>query len=49
VNCKSSSNLYLVFVTAVAAGSFQITFQTTGGTGTDAPVFNFAVIKAVAA
>lgn len=49
VNCKSSSNAYLTFVTAVAAGSFNITFQTTGGTGTDAPVFNFAVIKAVAA
>lgn len=49
VNCKSSSNAYLTFVTAVGAGSFNITFQTTGGTGTDAPVFNFAVIKAVAA
>jgi hypothetical protein len=36
-------------VTAVAAGSFQITFFTTGGTTSDAPVINFAVIRAVAA
>jgi hypothetical protein len=34
---------------AVAAGSFNITFRTTGGTTTETPVFNFAVIKAVAA
>lgn len=46
VSVKSSTtNLYEVFVTAVAAGSFQITFFTTGGTTSDAPVFNFAVIK----
>lgn len=42
---KSGTNLYQIFVTAVAAGSFNITFFTTGGTATDAPVFNFAVIK----
>lgn len=34
---------------AVGAGSFRITFWTTGGTTTEQPVFNFAVIKAVAA
>ena len=45
----SGTNKYMVFVTAVAAGSFEITFQTTGGTSTDAPVINFAVIKAVSA
>ncbi len=49
VCCKSGTNVYLTWVTAVAAGSFNITFQTTGGTSSDAPVFNFAVIKAVAA
>ncbi len=50
VSCKSSTtNKYLVFVTAVAAGSFELTFNTTGGTTSDSPVFNFAVIKAVAA
>jgi hypothetical protein len=36
-------------VTAVASGSFRISFATTGGTTTEQPVFNFAVIKAVAA
>jgi len=44
---KSGTNLYVVVVTAVAAGSFQITFFTTGGTATDAPVFTFAVVKSV--
>ena len=47
VSVKSGTNVYLAYVTAVAAGSFNITFQTTGGTASDAPVFNFAVIKAV--
>lgn len=46
---KSGTNLYEAFVTAVAAGSFNVTFFTTGGTATDAPVFNFVVIKAVTA
>lgn len=46
---SSTTNLYQVFVTAVAAGSFQITFFTTGGTTSDSPVFSFAVIKSVAA
>lgn len=50
VSVKSSTtNKYNAFVTAVGAGSFEITFNTTGGTTSDAPVFNFAVIKAVAA
>ena len=48
-NQKSGTNLYNFIVTAVAAGSFNITFYTTGGTATDAPVINFAVIKAVTA
>jgi hypothetical protein len=47
VNQKSGTNLYDLMVTAVAAGSFNITFRTTGGTATDAPVINFAVLKAV--
>jgi hypothetical protein len=41
----SGSNLYIVSITAVAAGSFNVTFYTTGGTATDAPVFNYSVIK----
>lgn len=49
VNVKSSTNVYLTFVTAVASGSFNITFYTTGGVTSDAPVFNFSVIKAVTA
>ena len=46
---KSGTDLYQIFVTAVAAGSFRITFATTGGTTTEQPVFNFAVFKAVIA
>jgi len=49
LSVKSSTNVYLTFVTAVAAGSFNVTFQTTGGIAVDAPVINFAVIKAVVA
>ncbi len=48
VSQKSGTNLYQIFVTAVTSGTFNISFATTGGTATDAPVFNFAVIKAVA-
>lgn len=46
VNQKSGTDKYIILVTAVAAGSFKITFATTGGTTTEQPVFNFAVIKA---
>ncbi len=46
---SSTTNLYEVFVTAVGTGSFQITFFTTGGTTSDAPVINFAIVRAVAA
>lgn len=49
VNQKSGTDLYQIHVTAVAAGSFRITFATTAGTTTEQPVLNFAVIKAVAA
>jgi hypothetical protein len=49
LNQKSGTDLYDLKVTAVAAGSFNITFNTTGGTTTEQPVFNFAVVKAVAA
>ena len=46
---KSGTDLYTISVTAVAAGSFNITFNTKSGTTSEAPVFNFAIIKAVAA
>lgn len=45
---SSTTNLYEVFVTAVGSGSFQITFFTTGGTTSDAPVINFAVVRSAA-
>jgi hypothetical protein len=42
---KSGTNLYEFFTTAVTAGTFSVTFLTTGGTATDAPVVNFAILK----
>jgi hypothetical protein len=45
VNQKSGTNLYLLLVTNIADGSFNINFYTTGGTATDAPVLNFSIIK----
>lgn len=49
LNQASGTNVYFLVVTAVAAGSFNITFLTTGGVATDAPVINFAVIDSVVA
>jgi hypothetical protein len=49
LNQQTGADLYDLAVTAVAAGSFRITFRTTGGTTTEQPTFNFAVIKGVAA
>lgn len=49
VSQKSGTDLNMIHVTNVAAGSFKISFATTGGTTTEQPVFNFAVVKAVAA
>ena len=46
---KSGTDLYMIHVTAVAAGSFRISFATTGGATTEQPVFNFAVVKAATA
>jgi len=49
VNQKSGTDKMAMFVTAVASGSFNITFATTTGTTIEQPVINFAVVKAVAA
>jgi hypothetical protein len=49
VNQRSGTDLYMMSVTAVGAGSFRISFATTGGTTSEAPVLNFSVIKAVSA
>jgi hypothetical protein len=45
---KSGTDLLELHVTAVAAGSFRVTFFTTGGTTTEQPVINFAVLKGAA-
>lgn len=48
VNQASGTDKYEIFVTNITGGtSFAITFFTTGGTTTEQPVFNFAIIKAV--
>lgn len=49
VNQKSGTDLYMIHVTAKAAGSFRISFATTGGTTSEQPVFGFSIIKSVAA
>jgi len=46
VNQQSGTNIYETFVTAVANGSFRITFSSVSGTSVDAAVFNFVVVKA---
>lgn len=47
LNQKSGTNKYVPLITAKAAGSFEITFFTTGGTATDAPVISFEILKGV--
>ena len=44
-----NTNIYNCIVGAVAAGSFTVTFWTTGGVASDTPVINFAVIKGATA
>lgn len=43
---SGSANLYVLSVTAVAAGSFQVSYFTTGGVASDSPVINFAIVHA---
>lgn len=47
LNIKSATNKYIAMVTAKAAGSFEITFFTTGGVVSDAPVIGFSIHRAV--
>lgn len=47
VSVKSGTNTYIAHVTAVAAGSFQLSFTSIVGTSSDSPVINFNVIKGV--
>jgi hypothetical protein len=49
VSQKSGTDKYIILVTAVATGSFNITYATTGGITVEQPVFNFAIIKGVTA
>jgi hypothetical protein len=49
LNQATGTNLYDLSVTAILAGSFSITFLTTGGTATDAPVIKFLVLSGVTA
>lgn len=49
VSQKSGTDKHEIYVTAVAAGSFNITFAAISGTTTEQPVINFVVIKAVIA
>ena len=49
VNAATGTNTYLALVSAVAAGTFRITYFSLVGTATDSPRFNFTVIKGVSA
>lgn len=49
VKQRSGTDLYRIYVTAIAAGSFRISYATLSGTTTEQPVFNFVVIKGVTA
>jgi hypothetical protein len=49
ISQKSGTDTYIVLVTNISAGSFKVTFATTGGTTSEAPVFVFSVIKGVVA
>lgn len=44
---SGATNVYNLSVSTVSAGSFVVTFFTTGGVASDAPIINFTVIKGV--
>lgn len=46
INQRSGTDRYVIEITNIAAGSFRVTFATTGGTTVEAPVFNYCIIKA---
>lgn len=45
----NASNAYIFTISAVAAGSFNVTFWSASGTNSDTPVLHFNVIKGVSA
>ena len=42
---RTGTDDYELLVTAVNAGSFRISYRTTGGTTTEQPIFNFTLIR----
>ena len=48
VKSGASTGLYAAFVSATAAGSFDVTLENVGSTAGEVVVINFAVIKAAA-
>jgi hypothetical protein len=50
LSVKTATGVYLCFVTTVAAGSFKVSVYTPAAVASaEAPVINFAIIRAVAA
>lgn len=49
LSVSQATNTYVAFVSAVNAGSFNVTFSSVVGTASDTPKIGFAVIKAVTA
>lgn len=47
VHQRSGTDKYMIHVTRVAAGVFDITYATTGGTTTEQPTFNFAIYRSI--
>lgn len=47
INQQAGADLYIVQITNVSAGSFRVSFATTGGVTIETPTFSFAVIKSV--
>jgi hypothetical protein len=46
-NQKSGTDIYMLTIHAIAAGSFVLSSATTGGTTTETPVIQFCVVKGV--
>ena len=49
LSVRAATNTYLTSVSNVGAGTFSVTFYTTGGTASDTPLINFSIIHAVTA
>jgi hypothetical protein len=49
LNQRAGTDRYVLQVRSISAGAFVIAFQTTSGTTTEQPIFNFAIIKGAVA